>query len=124
MTYSLINKRESAAFSSGDLWGINGELGLKFSTISFDLILDTAISQTDLGGCKVNNNKLIEMNGEKTGRLWRYTTDNLFNCNDNTKDGRLLVGFLTKFDSSGTDNRVLFVIYDADYGYSGHLVIP
>ncbi len=122
LTYHESNSRGAVPFVVDEGWGNNPVMGTRMTATGFDLSLGGTMTPTELGGCDANGNELMAINGELTGRLWRFTTSGLVGCNnDNTNDGRILDGFLTKFDLDAADDRVLFVFYDDTYAFAGQL---
>mgnify|MGYP002713029360 CR=1 FL=1 len=110
ITYnSTINTRTPPVLSDGDIWENNSGGFQANANENINLIIsNNNVPSTALRACRADNVSLENIDTEQPGRARQFTATTYF-CT--TQE---VTGFFNWFDDAGTDDAMLFILYNDD----------
>lgn len=119
LTYSLVNSRAPYENTIYTLWEEASPpitASLEFPPTDLMYVNLQATTSSALDACDVNNAPLVDVQTEQPGRILSFS-GSYASCTDSGIDGTAVQGFMTSFDGTSADNKLLFVIYDDNHAH-------
>jgi len=117
LAYSAKNGVAPLVFVNNGAWqdpSVSAALLFDSNTIT-NITTTSNVTSSSLNHCDADSTSLTNVQSEQTGRIRSFAAStNSLSCTDTATNATIVNGYITTFDNSGTDNRVLFVWFNDD----------